>query len=68
MGVPGSPVGFPRLPEAHGRITIGCPAIGSRESATSSDGSSGRVGHTPTLNAPGQIDPVHDWLDAARRA
>ncbi len=21
------------------------------------------VGHTPTLNAPGQIDPVEDWLD-----
>lgn len=26
------------------------------------------VGHTPTLNAPGQIAPVHDWLDAERWA
>ncbi len=27
MGVPGSPIGFPRLAEAHGRITVGCPMM-----------------------------------------
>lgn len=24
------------------------------------------IGHTPTLNAPGQIDPIVDWLDRTR--